>query len=104
MNGRIQQLAIEAGGIWQGGYVEQANGDSVYTDKKFVSGGDMDVEQFARLLVKECVRFIDDENARLHEYTKSINPWEENRIYDCYLVIEKCKDLAHRLPKHFGVK
>jgi hypothetical protein len=55
MNNRINELAVQAGGIWQGGYVEQANGDSVYTDKKFVSGSDMDVEQFARLLVKECM-------------------------------------------------
>jgi len=53
MKNRINELAIKAGGIWQGGYVEQANGDSVYTDRKFVHGGDMDVEQFARLLVKE---------------------------------------------------
>lgn len=55
---RINELAIQAGGIWCGGYVEQANGDSVYTDKKFVSGGDMDVEQFARLIVKECTNIV----------------------------------------------
>ncbi len=54
MNQRINELAIQAGGVWQGGYVEQDNGDSVYTDKKFVNGSDMDVEQFARLLVNEC--------------------------------------------------
>ena len=59
MNKRINELAVQAGGIWQGGYVEQANGDSVYADKKFVSGGDMDVEQFARLLVKECADISD---------------------------------------------
>lgn len=53
---RINELAIQSGGIWRGGYVEQANGDSVYTDKKFVSGGDMDVEQFARLIVRECAQ------------------------------------------------
>jgi len=58
MNKRINELAIQAGGIWQGGYVEQANGDSVYTDRKFVHGGDMDVEQFARLLVKECMEQV----------------------------------------------
>ena len=58
MNERINELAIKAGGIWQGGYVEQANGDSVYTDKKFVSGGDMDVEQFARLLIQECASAV----------------------------------------------
>ena len=51
MNNRINELAIKAGGIWQGGYVEQANGNSVYTDKKFVNGGDMDVEQFAKLIL-----------------------------------------------------
>lgn len=56
MNKRINELAIQAGGVWQGGYVEQANGDSVYTDRKFVHGGDMDVEQFARLLVEESFR------------------------------------------------
>jgi hypothetical protein len=58
MNQRIKELAIQAGRVWRGGYVEQANGDSVYTDKKFVSGGDMDVEQFARLLVKECMEQV----------------------------------------------
>ena len=58
MNQRINKLAVQAGGIWQGGYVEQANGDSVYTDRKFVHGGDMDVEQFARLLVQECANVI----------------------------------------------
>jgi len=64
MRERINELAIKAGGIWRGGYVEQANGDSVYTDKKFVSGADMDVEQFARLLVKECCDVVDYNNAR----------------------------------------
>jgi hypothetical protein len=64
MNERINELAIQAGGIWQGGYVEQANGDSVYTEHKFVHGGDMDVEQFARLLVEECCDVVDYNNAR----------------------------------------
>jgi len=53
MNNRINELAIQAGGVWQGGYVDNNAGDGVWTDKKFVHGGDMDVEQFARLLVKE---------------------------------------------------
>lgn len=61
MKNRINELAVQAGGIWQGGYVEQANGDSVYTDKKFVHGGDMDVEQFARLLVQECADIADNQ-------------------------------------------
>ena len=64
MNNRINELAVQAGGIWQGGYVEQANGDSVYTDRKFVHGGDMDVEQFARLIVKECIQSIQSEMDR----------------------------------------
>ena len=53
MSSRINELAVRAGGIWRGGYVEQPNGDSVYTDKKFVSGGDMDVEQFAKLVLRD---------------------------------------------------
>ena len=51
MNKRINELAIQAGGIWRGGYVEQANGDSVWTDKKFVV--DVDTEQFAQLMIAE---------------------------------------------------
>jgi hypothetical protein len=51
MNKRINELAIQAGGIWRGGYVEQANGDSVWTDKKFVV--DVDTEQFAELMIIE---------------------------------------------------
>jgi hypothetical protein len=54
MNNRINELAIKAGGIWQGGYVDNHAGDGVWTEQKFVHGGDMDVEQFARLLVQEC--------------------------------------------------
>jgi hypothetical protein len=71
MNERIKELAIQAGGIWQGGYVEQANGDSVYVDKKFVSGGDMDVEQFARLLVNECY------NRAEGQYHHSGDEWDK---------------------------
>lgn len=67
MTNRINELAIKAGGIWQGGYVEQANGDSVYTDRKFVHGGDMDVEQFAELLVKECASLFDPDLRDEHE-------------------------------------
>ncbi len=55
MNEKIKELAIKAGGTWQGGYIEQANGDSVYTERKFVSGSDLDVEQFAKLILEECM-------------------------------------------------
>jgi hypothetical protein len=64
MNQRINQLAIQAGGIWQGGYVDNHAGDGVWTEHKFVHGGDMDVEQFARLLVKEFCDVVDYDNAR----------------------------------------
>jgi hypothetical protein len=62
MKQRINELAIQAGGIWRGGYVDQPNGDSVWTDRKFVV--DVDTEQFARLLVKECCDVVDYDNAR----------------------------------------
>jgi hypothetical protein len=53
MSSRINELAIQAGGVWRGGYVEQPNGDSVWTDRKFVV--DVDTEQFAKLIVQECI-------------------------------------------------
>ena len=52
MNERIEELAIQAGGVWSGGYVEQSNGNSVWTDKKFVE--DVDPEKFAELIMREC--------------------------------------------------
>ena len=54
MSERINELAIQCGGIWRGGYVDAPNGDSVYTDKKFVDGSELNVTQFAELIVKEC--------------------------------------------------
>ena len=57
MNERINELAIQAGGIWRGGYVEQHNGDSVWTDRKFAV--DVDTEQFARLLIQDCIDCVD---------------------------------------------
>jgi hypothetical protein len=56
MNNRINELAVQAGGIWRGGYVEQPNGDSVWTERKFVV--DVDTEQFARLLIQECASAV----------------------------------------------
>ena len=58
MNERIEELAIQAGGVWSGGYVEQSNGNSVWTDKKFVE--DVDPEKFAELIVKECADISND--------------------------------------------
>ena len=64
MNERIKELAIKAGGIWQGGYVDNHAGDGVWTEQKFVHGGDMDVEQFARLLIQECIQSIQSDMDR----------------------------------------
>ena len=55
MNERINELAIQCGGIWRGGYVDAPNGDSVYTDKKFVDGSELNVTQFAQIIIKECM-------------------------------------------------
>lgn len=55
---RINNLAILAGGEWRGGYVEQPNGDLVYTDKKWVDICDADALVFARLVARECVELV----------------------------------------------
>lgn len=55
MNKRIRELALQAGGIWRAGYVEQPNGDSVWVEKKSIDAGDMDVDQFAALILKDVV-------------------------------------------------
>ena len=59
MNKRINELAIQCGGIWRGGYVNVPNGDSVYTDKKFVDGSELNVTQFAELIVQECIHTVE---------------------------------------------
>ena len=51
---RINELAIQAGGIWRSGHVEQPNGDSVWTEQKSVDLVDMDLNKFAELIVREC--------------------------------------------------
>jgi len=58
MSSRINELAVRAGGIWQGGYVDNHAGDGVWTEQKFVHGGDMDVEQFAQMLIQECMEQV----------------------------------------------
>lgn len=83
MNERINELAIKAGGIWRGGYVEKPNGDSVYTDRKFVSGGDMDVEQFAELLIVKCANII----------------WHEADTKDSAEINEG----GYKILEHFGI-
>ncbi len=52
---KINQLAIMAGGSWKGGFVETPSGDHEYTPKKFIRTVDMDAQQFAELIVQECL-------------------------------------------------
>lgn len=53
MNERINELAVQAGGIWQGGHVERPNGDCVYTEQKWVDTVDMDLHKFAMLVIQD---------------------------------------------------
>jgi hypothetical protein len=53
MNKRIKELAVEAGAQWRGGYVEQPNGDSVWQDNAKVDIADMDLTNFAELILND---------------------------------------------------
>ena len=53
MNKRINELAIQSGGIWRGGHVEQANGDSVWSERASVDPVDIDLEKFAMLVIQD---------------------------------------------------
>jgi hypothetical protein len=62
MNKRINELAVEAGAQWRGGYVEQPNGDSVWQDRAKVDIADMDLAKFTEFLLDEAadeIREID---------------------------------------------
>jgi hypothetical protein len=89
MNERINELAIKAGGIWRGGYVEQPNGDSVWTDRKFVV--DVDTEQFAELIVRECIGCC--EQVISDPVPKSVDTWLNGG--------SQCID---QIKEHFGVE
>lgn len=57
---KLNELAIQCGGIWRGGHVEQPNGDSVWTEKKWVDPCDMDLNKFAELIVRESMKVTKD--------------------------------------------
>jgi hypothetical protein len=97
MNTRINELAIQAGGIWRGGFVDHPNGSSVYTDRKFVHGGDMDVEQFARLLVKECSELV---KARLNHIPDNQDDWDGHNYGETAAVY----GILDTFREHFGVE
>jgi hypothetical protein len=101
MNERINKLAIKAGGIWRGGYVEQPNGDSVWTDRKFVV--DVDTEQFAELIIRECAEIafqFSMENKRIHPNIDPTTMPEANQsVYH-----STCQAVGYEIREHFGVE
>ena len=82
MNERIRELAVKAGAEPSGGYVEQSNGDSVYSENAYVDPRDIDLEKFAELIVRECAKV---------SATKA-------GVYD------KDAFVAKRIKEHFGVE
>lgn len=93
MNSKINEIAIKAGGIWRGGYVEQANGDSIWQEKKMVDPVDMDVEQFGQLLIAECTMVC----SAIHEASVLVRGKDDS----FGLGAEKCTSM---ILKHFGAK
>jgi hypothetical protein len=87
MNERINELAIQAGGIWRGGYVDNHAGDGIWTDRKFVV--DVDTEQFAQLLIRECA----DKIERDYKYERG----EDTKWITAF-------GIACDLKRHFGVE
>ena len=54
MNERIKELAVRSGANSMGGYIEQNNGESVYSENAYIDPRDIDLAKFAELIVKEC--------------------------------------------------
>lgn len=98
MNNRINELAIQAGGIWRGGYVEQANGDSVWTDQKFVV--DVDTEQFAQLMI---IEFSDVVKQTANEITTA--GFKGDGTHDeVMLCVNGALTVLDNIRKRFGVE
>lgn len=51
----LNELAINVGGIWRGGFVEQPNGDSIYIVQKSVDLSDVDMGHFTKLIAQEVL-------------------------------------------------
>lgn len=60
-------------------------------------------EKFAKLIVRECIVYLDGEITRLCEYQKSLPDWDENKRDDVNFAIEKCMDNIAGLKEHFGI-
>lgn len=85
----INELAIQSGGIWRGGHVEQPNGDSVWTEQKSVDLVDMDLNKFSKLMVKDFLFRLAD--ARL-EFV-----WDLKTD-------EVFKQVVAKIKTHYGVE
>jgi hypothetical protein len=101
MNERINELAIKAGGIWRGGYVDNHAGDGVWTDRKFVV--DVDTEQFARLLIKECMEQCENvRNDALVQKKSEFLTNDGKMLYEG--VFGGANNCGYAIQQHFGVK
>ena len=80
MNERIKELAVQAGAYLRDGYSEQPNGDITWCEKVKVDIIDMDVENFAQLMVQEFQNIL-----------------RNNRGEDT-------GTLSYRVEEHFGVE
>lgn len=60
-------------------------------------------EKFARLFLKECELYINNEVARLEKYSLEVMD-DAQYTRDVDICIEKCLDNLEGLKQHFGVK
>jgi len=90
MNERIQELAIKSG------FKKYKNDDGLYSP--YIEGYDLndEIEEFAKLIVEECVEKITNYNLIPGHSAK----WED--IYDIHARL--LQDLGEELKEHFGVK
>lgn len=59
MNDKIKELAIQAGGVWRPGYVENSNGEWAWEEKCYIDQAELDLNKFANLIIKECIYGIE---------------------------------------------
>jgi hypothetical protein len=82
MNERMQELYDQAFTLGTSGY----------------SNGELDVEQFAELIVKECADLFVDQRYMI------LNPHEPFANERVRALKEHDKDTVRKIRKHFGVK
>lgn len=58
MSELIKKLAVEAGATLRPGYVLQENYDSVWTENVRIEHSELDIQKFARLVMKETFDWV----------------------------------------------